>query len=257
MDINRIIHIAANAGRIILENGGETYRAEETINRICSSYDLIDSESFVTPSIIIVSASSNFGQTISIIKRINYRTINLEKIAQINNLSRNIKGLGYSLEAIETQLAKIDSIKPYSLKYMVIASAVAAGCFTIVLGGDLKDMIVSALAGGMMKLILYYLYSLKANEFFVNIFGGFTATLISLICINLNLATNLDKVIIGSLTLLVPGLAITNAIRDTIAGDLISGIMRAVEAFLIAIAVAVGSGIVFKLWFSIFGGLNI
>lgn len=257
MDINRIVHIAANAGRIILENGGETYRAEETINRLCSSYDLIGSESFVTPTIIIVSASGNFGQTISIIKRIKYRTINLEKIAHINDLSRNIKKLGYSLEAIETELSRIDSIKPYSLKYMVLASSVAAGSLTLAFGGNIKDMLVSAIAGGLMKLLLYFLSSLKANDFFINIFGGFIATLIALICVNLNLATNLDKVIIGSLTLLVPGLAITNAIRDTIAGDLISGIMRAVEAFLIAIAVAVGSGIVFKIWFSFLGGINI
>lgn len=256
MDINRIIHIAANAGRIILENGGETYRAEETINRICSSYDLLESESFVTPSIIIVSASGNFGQTMSIIKRINYRTINLEKIIQINDLSRNIKSLGYSLEAIETKLNNIDAIKPYSRKHTFAASFIAAGCLTMAFGGNYKDMILAAFAGGIMKIIIEFLYSLKSNEFFVNVFGGFTATLICLIGINLNLATNLDKVTIGALMLLVPGLAITNAIRDTIAGDLISGIMRAVEAFLTAIAVALGSGIVFKLWFSMFGGIG-
>ncbi len=257
MDINRIIHIAANAGRIILENGGETYRAEETINRICSSYDLTESECFVTPSIIIVSAAGNFGQSISVIKRINNRTINLEKIIQINDLSRNIKAMGYSLEAIENKLDSIDLIKPYEMKFMVLASSIAAGCLTLAFGGDIKDMLVAAVAGGIMKLLIDFLYTLKANEFFINIFGGFTATLICLAGIKLNLATHMDKVTIGALMLLVPGLAITNAIRDTIAGDLISGIMRAVEAFLIAIAVAVGSGIVFKLWFTMFGGISL
>lgn len=257
MDINRIIKIAANAGKIILENGGETYRAEETIYRICTAYHLKESESFVTPSIIIVSATGNFGQTISVIKQINNRTINLEKIVEINNLSRNINSLGYSLEAIETKLENIDEIKPYSLKYTVLASCIAAGCLTLVFGGNYRDMLVAALAGAVMKLLIEFLYSLKANEFFINIFGGAAATLISLIFVNLNIATHLDKVTIGALMLLVPGLAITNAIRDTIAGDLISGIIRAVEAFLIAIAVAVGSGIVFKIWFSLFGGAGI
>lgn len=57
--------------------------------------------------------------------------------------------------------------------------------------------------------------------------------------------------------LLVPGLIITNAIRDTIAGDLVSGISRAIEAIFIAIAIAVGSGIIIKLWFIYFGGSNI
>ena len=55
--------------------------------------------------------------------------------------------------------------------------------------------------------------------------------------------------------LLVPGLAITNAIRDTIAGDLVSGIARAVEAFLTAIGVAVGTGVILSFWINTFGGL--
>ena len=56
--------------------------------------------------------------------------------------------------------------------------------------------------------------------------------------------------------LLVPGLAITNAIRDTIAGDLVSGLARAIEAFLVAIGIAIGSGIILGFWISTFGGLS-
>ena len=55
--------------------------------------------------------------------------------------------------------------------------------------------------------------------------------------------------------LLVPGLAITNAIRDTISGDLVSGLTRAAEAFFIAISIAVGTGAVLSFWFSNFGGV--
>ena len=48
--------------------------------------------------------------------------------------------------------------------------------------------------------------------------------------------------------LLVPGLAITNAIRDTIAGDYVSGVARAADAFLCAVAIAVGAGFVMYFW---------
>ena len=41
---------------------------------------------------------------------------------------------------------------------------------------------------------------------------------------------------------LVPGVAITNAVRDTLLGDYISGAARILEAFLIAAAVALGVG---------------
>ncbi len=64
----------------------------------------------------------------------------------------------------------------------------------------------------------------------------------------LNICANLDKTIIGSIMLLVPGLTITNAIRDTIAGDLLSGITKAAEAFLVAISIAVGTGAILSLF---------
>ncbi|MBP1744901.1 MAG: hypothetical protein H6Q58_1879 [Firmicutes bacterium] len=254
MDINRIINIASNAGRIILENGGETYRAEETIARICNAYNVKGAEIFTIPSLIMISATSDYGQNFSVIKQVKATRIDLEKISRINDLSRSITRLGYSLENIENQLKDIEAIKPYKLRYTLIFGSLAAGCFTVVFGGNLRDALVAAFAGCFIKFVSHYLDQAKANEFFVNIFVGFAGTLICHICYNLNLASNLKLATIGSLTLLVPGLAITNAVRDTISGDLISGMMRAMEASLIAISVAIGSGVVFKLWSSIFGG---
>ena len=43
------------------------------------------------------------------------------------------------------------------------------------------------------------------------------------------------------------GLAITNAVRDTVAGDYLSGVARATEAILVAIAIAVGVGFVLSI----------
>ncbi|KOC31220.1 threonine/serine exporter family protein, partial [Clostridium botulinum] len=113
---------------------------------------------------------------------------------------------------------------------------------------------VSLFIGAIIKFICILLNSIKINEFFINSLGGAIASLLAIISINLNIGQNKDKIIIGSIMLLVPGLVITNAIRDTLAGDLVSGISRTVEAFFIAVAIATGSGIIIKLWFY-FGGL--
>ena len=88
MYIDDIIHIAAEAGKIILENGGETYRVEQTITMICSSYGIPRTESFVTPTGIMISITNSEHLTVSLIRRINIRTVNLRKVAMINNLSR-------------------------------------------------------------------------------------------------------------------------------------------------------------------------
>ena len=93
------------------------------------------------------------------------------------------------------------------------------------------------------------------NSFLNTSISAGILALLAIIFIKINLSNDMDKVIIGSLMLLVPGLSITNAIRDTLAGDLVSGLARGAEAFLTAIAVAIGTGIVLSFWISVFGGI--
>lgn len=248
MDINRIIHVAAEAGRIVLQSGGETYRVEETITRICTSLGVKDTDSFVTPTGIILSATDENGKTISLVKRIHHRTVDLEKLSKINQLSRSTQNKYISIDDIEKELAAIEQTKKYTKFTLIICSCFAAAFFTLLFGGNYKDFTASFLIGGVLELISIVLGSIKINDFFINVVGGAAASFLAIIAVNINLGNHIDKITIGSIMLLVPGLAITNAIKDTISGDLLAGISRAVEAFLIAIAIAIGSGIVLKLW---------
>ncbi|MDP4087924.1 MAG: threonine/serine exporter family protein [Bacillota bacterium] len=255
MDINTIAYIAVEAGRIILENGGETYRVEDTIIRICAAFGVRHADSFVTPTGIMMSVIDKDGKTISIIRRIRKRTVDLEKVCRVNELSRNILSSSYSEEELLQLLKDIDSTKRYGFLSTVFFSSLAAGFFSILFGGGYRDFLPALISGLLIKVISISLSNAGINDFFINIVGGATASMAALILNRAGLVGNVDKVIIGSIMLLVPGLAITNAIRDTIAGDLVAGLTRATEAFLVAIAIAVGSGIIIKLWISAFGGL--
>lgn len=253
MDMSRIIHIACEAGKIILENGGETYRAEETMTRICSAYDINNSESYVTPTLIMISATNNYGQIISLIRRVKNRKIDLYKITLVNDLSRTIKINGITLEKIELKLRDIKEIKRYNNLMNILASCLAAGFFTLVFGGNYLDFIISFVIGAIIKLVIIFLSRLNAGDFFINIVGGAISASIALISSYFISNIHVNTILIGSIMLLVPGITIVNAIRDTISGDLISGMSRTLEAFIVAVAIAIGSGIIIKIWFSIFG----
>jgi uncharacterized membrane protein YjjP (DUF1212 family) len=255
MSINRAAHIAMEAGKIILENGGETYRVEETITRILNAFGYENTDSFVTPTGIMMSASDEFGNTVSLVKRIRKRTVNLEKIASVNDLSRSISVNKPSLDYILKQLKDINSLPRYSKPVTLLFAALAAGSFSVLFGGDMLDFVSAFVIGGIIKYVTISLGDLRINEFFVNIIGGAIAASLTLTALHFNIPHNMDKVIIGSIMLLVPGLSITNAIRDTIAGDLVAGTARAVEAFLVAIGIAVGAGLALKIWISLGGGM--
>ncbi|WP_315119931.1 threonine/serine exporter family protein [uncultured Clostridium sp.] len=257
MDYNRVLHLATYAGEIMLQSGAEIYRVEETLTRICTSYEIQSAQSFVTPTGIIMSVTDNKDYVMTKIVRINRRTVDLDKIARINDLSRRISSEKLDLDYVEGVLEEIKHSARYNNKTLIFSSSMAAGFFTLVFGGTLKDFFVSLFIGFVIECIRIIIDRIDTNSFFINAIGGATSSLIALLSTTLGLANNTDKIVIGSLMLLVPGLAITNAIRDTLAGDLLAGTSRASEAFLIAVAIAVGSGLIFTIWIKFFGGASI
>ncbi|SHI33099.1 Uncharacterized membrane protein YjjP, DUF1212 family [Clostridium cavendishii DSM 21758] len=255
MDINKVLHVATFAGQVILENGGETYRVEETILRICEAYDVHFADSFVTPTGIMVSVCDEDHYTTTLVRRVKIRTVNLQKIHLVNDLSRNIISNGYSVDEFKAKLKEIEATERYNKTITILSAAIASACFSVLFGGSAKDFLCAFIVGFLIKIMSTKAGELNINDFFVNSLGGAIAAFLSLILVNLNIGSNVDKIIIGAIMLLVPGLAITNAIRDTIAGDLVSGLTRAAEAFLIAVSIAVGTGLVLSIWFSTYGGI--
>lgn len=254
MDINKVLHVATFAGQIVLENGGETYRVEETILRICDAYGVHFSDSFVTPTGIMVSVSDENHYTTTLVKRVKSRTVNLEKIHLVNDLSRKISVNRYSVDEFNNKLKDIEKTKRYSNALTILFAAIASACFSVLFGGGLKDLLPAFIIGLIIKIMSIHASDVQINDFFINSLGGAIAAFLALIFVNIGIGSNIDKIIIGAIMVLVPGLAITNAIRDTIAGDLVSGLTRTAEAFLIAISIAVGSGLVLSIWFSTYGG---
>ncbi|MCF0149107.1 MAG: threonine/serine exporter family protein [Clostridium sp.] len=254
MEINEILEVANYAGKIMLQSGAEAYRVEETMNRICISLGVESASSFATPTVIISSVSHN-GAIKSLVERISNRSVDLQKIHKVNDLARSIDRDNITLEELKRSLKEIEEEKRYSNKTTILFSAIGALGFVFLFGGSLRDAIAAFFIGLAVKYVSIKCENIGINTFFNTSISAGILALLAIISIKINLANDMDKVIIGSIMLLVPGLAITNAIRDTVAGDLVSGLARGAEAFLIAIAVAVGTGVVLSFWISVFGGI--
>lgn len=246
MDLNKLLNVSTLAGKIMLESGAETYRVEETISRICTSFGAHTAESFVIPTGIIVTVTYN-DEVATLVKRIISRGVDLNKIDRINDLSRKIQEEHIPIYDFYEELVKISKSTRYSFLVTLLWSSIAAGCFSIMFGGDIKDFFVATFIGAVIKIGEIIFERLDINEFFVNSVCGGLCALLAAIAIKFNLCSNLDKTIIGAIMLLVPGLTITNAIRDTIAGDFLSGITKASEAFLVAVSIAVGTGAILSI----------
>lgn len=247
MDLNKLLNVATLAGKILLESGAETYRVEETIVRICLSFGVDSAESFVIPTGIMVSVTKEDNVS-TLVRRITSRGVDLNKIDKINDLSRRLQKEAMTLLEFKNELIHISNGPKYSGLTVLICSSIAAASCSVMFGGSLKDFFCAAIIGACIKIMAVTCQKLNINDFFINSLGGGLCAVLALIFLHLNLCSNLDKTIIGSIMLLVPGLTITNAIRDTIAGDILSGITKAAEAVLVAISIAVGTGAVLSLF---------
>lgn len=253
MKMDKLLQVSSFAGQILLQSGAETYRVEETICRICLSFGADNVDSFVTPTGIIVSLYKD-NKTYSTLKRVTSRGVDLNKIDKINNLSRLTENQNISIDSLYDSLKEIEHGDRYSTLTTLIFSAISAGSFALIFGGNFKDMISAAIIGLVIQILSINLSKLSVNSFFINAICGATSSAIAIFLFSINIASQVDKTNIGAIMLLVPGLAITNAARDIIAADYLSGITKAAEAFLIAVAIAVGSGTVLSFWINTLGG---
>lgn len=248
MKSKNILKLAVYAGEMMLMYGAETYRVEDTIRRICISGGIPFAESFVTPTGIFVSVEDANGEILSMIKRIENRSIDLNKVSLINDFSRQFAKGKISVEEGFIILDKIKTMKKYNVLTRMLCGGVGSAFFTLIFGGTYMDSLATLVIATVVEYILIFLDKYNLSLFFINILGGFVTAIMSIGLVNIGLGNNIDKVIIGTIMTMVPGVALTNAIRDTISGDLVSGSSRAEEALIIAIAVAAGIGSILNLY---------
>lgn len=239
MNENRILIMANMVGKMALQSGAETYRVEDIINRICKHYGL-NAQCFVSITCIITSVRNSKGELFCSVERVPNRSTNLNKVHCINQLVRDIKK--YTLEEFTQEAVKIDKEVPYSKFMYFLAYCLGAASFALLFKGGVHDAISASIGGGLIFIISDFAAKLQSNSFFINTLGGFICTISAYLAYKINFITSVSYSIIGTIMLLVPGIALTNAIRDLVAGDLLSGMSRAVEAFLVGAALAIGTG---------------
>lgn len=247
---SEILELTSYTGKVILQNGGEVYRAEDVICRVGRHYGY-EIETFVTLTCIVVSIKGKDGQYHSLVTRISERSWNLNKIHKANKLIREINN--YTFDEFYKKMIKIDKNFYIELYRYMIGFVFVSIFFTLLFGGNFRDSLIGGLTGITVGVGSYYLGKMGANGVLINSVGGMICTIIPCIGNYYGYTNNTSIIIISCLMNLVPGLVFVNAIRDFISGDLIAGSSRLMEAVMIATSLAVGAGVILKIYTTIGG----
>lgn len=247
MDYYRLLNVVTSIGFSLLSSGAETYRVEESIERMLSAYDLAEVDVFVIPNCIIVTIRLQDNTSITKTKRVKVRTTNLDKIDLLNDLVRSICANSTEVEDIERCVQRIHQIEKRSVPKQIVGHGLVAFGFTLMFGGTLKDALCAILIGVAIYYVMYGAAKFQVNSIFKTMVASAVTAILTLLFLEVGVADNLDKIIIGAFMNLVPGVLMTNSIRDIIVGDYVSGQVRLTESLLIATAMAVGAGIVLSI----------
>lgn len=246
--LREIISTTLLAGEILLRNGAETYRVEETMGHVGRACGAKRVEAFVIPTGIIVTIQTEYGEATHC-SRVNERTINLARIVKVNELSRRLTAQRITPNQARNLLERIARERTeFNLGILVVASGLAGASYVLLQEATLTEMLPAFLAAMLIRYIAHVVSQFRMVRFLFEFLGAASAALIGIGAHILIPEMNRDVVIVGALMPLVPGMAITNAIRDIIAGDLLAGVSRAMEALLTASAIAMGVGLVLAIW---------
>lgn len=249
-----VVDMAMGLGKLLLKNGAETTRVEDSITRFCKNSGVYDLNVYVTPTGIILGDEETNG--LMAMCRIRFRTTNLSRISQANEFSYNFQEKNWSYEEAMSWLNDMLEAEPtYNRWLQCLAAGIASGCFSTLLGGNVGDFIAAVIVGGLSMVLLKLLAGYRPSAFWENVLAGASIGFLSMLACKLCADCTMEKIIVGSLMPFLPGTAFTNSLRDYMAGDLISGNCRSAEALLFAISIAIGLALSLKLCYFWGGGL--
>ena len=230
------LEVASLAGHILLENGAEISRVEETMERIATHFGVDSENFFVLSNGIFTTGPDGYAK----VEFIPFKGAQLERVAQVNQISRDLCSGRLDLEQAHLDLEKVRSSPGKPPLEQIAGSAVGCAGFCIIFGGGLADACASLLTGLLLWVFVIFVSAPHMSKALGNICGGALATLLSVLFFRIGIGSSLGNIIVGSLIPLIPGLAFTNGIRDIADEDYIAGATRLLDALMVFFCIAAG-----------------
>ncbi len=239
----KVLSLALDLGKSMIKCGAEMNRVEETIIRIGYAYGMKSTEVFSVVSMITATVADEGGRTHTQTRRIYSYSINFDKLEQLNALSRKICAEKPDTEDARAELERIMVPSRLFNPIVLFGYMLASAGFAVFFGGTVMD----ALATVPISVMIYFFNSFVkvtgASRLFFTALTSALAGAMAIFFVYIGFGTNADMIMIGNIMLLIPGLMMTNSVREMLCGDLMSGILRLLESVILALSIAFGFAI--------------
>ena len=234
-----LLCLALDIGEGILKSGGEISRVEDTVSRICKAYGAEHVEVFAIPSVIIASIRMEDGEYSSQTRRVHGSENNLARVETFSDISYQICRELPPLETVDEMLRAQKKKKPMPFAVVFLGYMLASGSFAVFFGGGIWDGVVGAVIGAVFSLLERTSLG-RINQLARTALESFVGGSMAHLSILMGVGQNVAAIMIGTVMLLVPGVAFGTALRDLLYGDFLAGSLKMVQVVLIALMIAFG-----------------
>lgn len=250
-----LVETAVEAGEIMLVSGAEIYRVEDTVGRILSLAPGRKSENVALGTSLIVTLDRPGDESLTIMRRIRNRSTNLNRVCQVNEVSRRLCAGEMSFKEAQKSLREIKQGIQYHSRTRAVGYIGVSAFFALLLGGTWREGLGAGLSGVLLAAVCLLNAKARLNDFCINALGAFAVGVTALAIETWVMPSmNGNAVITGAIMPLVPGVTFTTSIRDILNGDYASGTNRMMEALVVALSVAVGIGTAMSMFSNLTGG---
>lgn len=242
MNYEKILQSILDIGEEMIVSGAEVSRVEDAINRMCRAYGANDDRInvFIITSNIQVTIEAPDGHIITQIRQIIRFDVNFDRLDYLNALSRYVCEHTPDHVKIQEMFKEVMERPAPRKAAKLFGSVLVAASFAVFFGGSVRDGISAGLMGAVIVVMEDIMLKRESNQIVYNFIVSAVAGAAAILTVTLGLGENENLIMMGGIMLLIPGIAMTNAVRDMLTGDIATGMLRLANAILIAAAIACG-----------------
>ena len=238
-EMESLVEYTLNIGRKMMECGAEAWRAENTMARILRAYGLevLDAHALASQTAVTVKNGEGDHYTSTCMVLPDKTGTNLQRLEDINAAARYICDVVPPL----TDLPKVlDHSGPRWSWSELTGYLLGSGAFAVFFGGNLLDGLAAAAIGFFIYCLEQFRRAHRQHRTIYTLIACFLSGLLARTVAGLGWGLELDQIVIGTIMIFIPGLALVNGVRELFYSDILTGIYRMTEAVLGAGAIAIG-----------------
>lgn len=238
--LTEVVNLALWSGQLLMENGAESQRVEETVRSLGAGLGCDWGDVFVSHNALIVSHSSG-DEFRTKTRRIALGGVNLTLVAAMSHLRHRVEEGKFDRAAVRKDLVRIvNTPRHYPRGLTVLMVGLACAAFSRLFGGDWVVFGVTLAAASLAMWVRQELHRRGLNPLLQVAIASFVAGMTVGLLRFAGLRFAPETAMAAAVLLLVPGVPFVNAVKDLIKGYTVVGLARFTTSLLVILAIALG-----------------